>query len=120
MFDARAVSFHVDGSPVIWLVFLADGPNLIFQLLKKLVHKRFRSISESVLLIQQLVELFDELRSARHESELKASRSCRLASLRRGVDLGLLIVAAVFSASVVELWIICKVNALLSSFMHVQ
>ena len=67
-FDACAITFHVDGCPVLWLVFAVNGFDLLFQLSKHFIHKSFWHVSKRVVPAEQLVEFFEELLGSRHES----------------------------------------------------
>ena len=72
-FDASAVSLHIDRSPVIWLVFVMDRLDFIIKLLKHFIDKCFRAVPKRVVLAQQFVEFFEELRGSGHELEQKFS-----------------------------------------------
>ena len=66
-FDASAVPFHVDRSPVLWLVFAMDRLDLTIKLVQHFIDKCFRAVTKRVVLAQQFVEFFEELRCSRHE-----------------------------------------------------
>ena len=72
-FDASAVSLHVDRSPVLWLVFVMDRLDFIIKLVKHFIDKCFRAVPKRVVLAEQFVEFFEELRSSRHELGRKFS-----------------------------------------------
>ena len=72
-FDASAVSLHIDRSPVLWLVFAMDRLDLTIKLVQHFIDKCFRAVTKRVVLAQQFVEFFEELRGSGHELEQKFS-----------------------------------------------
>ena len=66
-FDASAVSLYIDRSPVLRLVFVMDRLDFIIKLVKHFIDKCFRAVPKCVVLAQQFVEFFEELRCSRHE-----------------------------------------------------
>ena len=72
-FDASAVSLYIDRSPVLRLVFVMDRLDFIIKLVKHFIDKCFRAVPKRVVLAQQFVEFFEELRSSRHELGRKFS-----------------------------------------------
>ena len=66
-FDASAVPLHVDRCPVLWLVLVVDGFDFTIEIVKNFLDKGFRVVPKCVVLAEQFVEFFEELRNSRHE-----------------------------------------------------
>ena len=49
-FDASSISFYVDSSPVLWLVFVADRVDLAIKLAKHFIDKCFWGVPKRVVL----------------------------------------------------------------------
>ena len=66
-FDASTVPFHVDRSPVLWLVFVMDRLDFTIKLVQYFLDKCFRAVPKRVVLAEQFVEFFEELSRSGHE-----------------------------------------------------